>query len=178
MNTKIPNVNASSEIVINTPIDDVWQLLAVEFGDIGKWASGVDASEGSGDPINGSICSERACKISATGFNDTKERIIIYDKEGYLLKYTLFHGLPGFVKDAFNTWQLFPKDDSTTLLKVHTEMRATGIMGTLMKGFMTQSTQKVLNAMCEELKYYLENNSPHPIKVKAIEKFNRKNKKK
>ncbi len=176
MKSKIPNVNASAEIIVNASIDQVWQVLAVEFGDIGKWASGVDASEGSGAAINGSSCSERACKICATGFSDTKERITIYDKDGYLLEYTLFHGLPGFVKDAFNTWQLHPKDNTTTHVKAHTEMRATGLMGFLMKGFMTRSTQKVLNAMCEELKYYVENGEPHPNKVKAIAKYNRKKK--
>ncbi|MEL6917390.1 MAG: SRPBCC family protein [Bacteroidota bacterium] len=177
MSLKKPNVNASSEILINVPIAKIWQVLAIESGDIGKWASGVDASEGSGAPINGSVCSERSCKISATGFSDTKERITVYDSDGYILKYTLFHGLPGFVKDAYNTWQLFPKGDSTTLVKANTEMRATGIIGTLMKGFMTKSTQKVLNAICEELKYYLENGEPHPNKVKAIEKYNRKKRK-
>ncbi len=176
MKTKNPNVNAASEISINASAEKIWQVLAVEFGDIGKWASGVDASEGSGDSINGSTCSERACKISATGFSDTKERITIYDKKGYLLRYTLFHGLPGFVKDAYNTWQLIPKTDSETLVKAHTEMRATGIMGTLMKGFMTRSTQKVLVAMCEELKHYVENGEPHPNKVKAIAKYHRKKK--
>ncbi|GMN06463.1 hypothetical protein MTsPCn5_18520 [Croceitalea sp. MTPC5] len=177
MSKKKSNIRASTGININVPIEKIWQLLAVEFADIGKWASGVDASEGSGAPINGSSCSERACKISATGFSDTKERIVIYDKGGYLLKYTLFHGLPGFVKDAYNTWQLFPKNDTTTLVKAHTEMRATGIMGAMMKGFMTRSTQKVLVAMCEELKHYAENGEPHPNKVKAIVKYNRKKKK-
>ncbi|GAA0873367.1 hypothetical protein GCM10009117_25140 [Gangjinia marincola] len=175
MKNKIPNVNASAEIVVNAPIDEVWQVLAVEFGDIGKWASGVDASEGSGAPINGSSCPERVCKINATGFSDTKERITIYDEDGHLLKYTLFHGLPGFVKDAFNTWQLFSKDNNTHI-KAHTEMRATGLMGSLTKGFMIKNTQKVLNAMCEELKYYVENGEPHLNKVKAIAKYSRKKK--
>ncbi|WP_299215728.1 SRPBCC family protein [uncultured Aquimarina sp.] len=176
MHDKKPNVNASSGIIIKAPIEKIWQILAVEFGDIGNWASGVDASEGSGTPINGSTCSERACKINATGFSDTKERITVYDKEGYILKYTLFHGLPGFVKDAYNTWQLLPKDESLTLVKATTEMRATGIMGAMMNGFMTRSTQKVLKAMCQELKYFVEHGEPHPTKRKAIEKYNRKKK--
>ncbi|WP_299246839.1 SRPBCC family protein [uncultured Aquimarina sp.] len=176
MNDKKPNVNASSGIIIKVPIEKIWQILAVEFGDIDHWASGVNASGGSGAPINGSNCSERACKISATGFSDTKERITVYDKEGYILKYTLFHGLPGFVKDAYNTWQLLPKDKSLTLVKATTEMRATGIMGAMMKGFMTRSTQKVLKTMCKELKYYAENDEPHPTKKKAMEKYTRKKK--
>lgn len=174
MSIKTANVKASAVINIKAPIEKIWQLLAVEFADIGKWASGVDASEGSGASINGSTCSERVCEINATGFSDTRERIIIYDKDGFILKYNLFHGLPGFVKDAFNTWQLVPKDDSTTLVKANTEMRATGIMGSLMKGFMARSTKKVLNAMCEELKYYTETGQPHPNKQKAIAKYNRK----
>lgn len=177
MANKEPNIQASSSITIDASVEKIWEVLAVQFGDIGKWASGVDASEGSGEPIDGSTCSERACKISATGFSDTKERITVYDKDSYMLRYTLFHGLPGFVKDAFNTWILEPQDDTVTLVKAHTQMRATGIMGALMGGFMRKSTKKVLIEMCEELKYYVENGSPHPDKLKAIEKYNRKKKK-
>ena len=176
MNNQVPNVYATSKIIIKATPDKVWKILAEDFGEISKWASGVNASEGFGESIQGSSCSERACEISATGFSDTKERITVFDKESHTLQYTLFHGLPGFVKDAFNTWELSPTNKSTTMITATTEMRATGIMGRLMKGFMTRSTQKVLDAMCEELKFYIENGKPHPRKQQAIEKYNRKKK--
>lgn len=171
------NVAAASEIYIDAPIEQVWEILAIDFGGIGKWASGVDRSTGSGEGINGATCSERACEISAVGFNDTKERILILDNDQHILRYTLFHGLPGFVKNAENEWQL-KEQNGRTYVTAKTEMHATGLMGWMMRGFMRNSTKKVLNNMAEELKHYVETGNPHPRKVKAIAKFEKKETKK
>ncbi|WP_422858878.1 SRPBCC family protein [Flagellimonas sp. S174] len=176
MSTSTPNVNAASEVDIAAPANTIWNILAEDFGGIHKWASGVNASEGSNPSLEGGHCSGRACKIAATGFSDTKERIVDFDSENYILKYALFHGLPGFVKDAYNSWHLIPKEDITQVIAA-TEMRATGLMGWMMKGFMAQSTQKVLDAMCRELKHYAETGEPHPDKKKAMARYNRKKKK-
>ena len=171
------NVVASSEIYIDAPIEKIWEVLALDFGGIGKWASGVNRSVGSGAGINGSLCSERACEISAVGFNDTKERILVLDNEQHILRYSLFHGLPGFVKNAENEWQLKQEGDRIQVT-AKTEMRATGLMGWMMRGFMRNSTKKVLKNMAEEFKHYVETGKPHPRKIEAIAKFEKKNTKK
>ncbi|MEM8908414.1 MAG: SRPBCC family protein [Bacteroidota bacterium] len=168
-----PNIIASSSIVVAAPIEEVWKLLAEEFGEIGKWASGVDHSEGMGESIGGSDCSERACTISATGFNDTKERILVYDEKKYLLQYELFHGLPGFVHDAVNSWSL-KQEGTATEVSAHTTMYAKGVLGFVLRGFMTSSTRKALRYMCEELQHYLEKGKPHPRKTAAMAKYQRK----
>ncbi len=174
MSTKKPNVNVTSQITIDTSALKIWKILAEDFGEIGTWASGVKASKGLNPSLENNLFSERHCEIAATGFNDTKERIITFDKKNYILTYELYHGIPGFVKDAYNTWKLIPGTTSTQVIAT-TEMRATGILGRLMKGFMTRSTQKVLDAMCRELKHYVETGEPHPDKQKATKKLKRKN---
>lgn len=176
MSSKYPNVNVDSLITINKSAKDVWSILADDYGGIGKWASGVNASEGVGNPIGGSNCSGRQCKISATGFSDTEEKILTYNKDNFILQYQLVHGLPGFVKNAINTFILTPVKDETKV-NVNTIMDATGIPGMLMKGFMSRSTQKVLNHMLEELKHYIETGNVHPRKQKAIDKYQKKQKK-
>lgn len=170
-------VLARSEITLNAPIAKVWQMLAEDFAEIGKWSSGVDYSEGLGEGINGSKYAERACKISAAGFSDTKERILQYDKNR-TLRYSLYHGLPGFVISAENTWMFYKVNDVTTRIVGQTEMHVKGIMGFLFRGMMRSNLNRVLAEMAEEVKYYIENGTPHPQKIKAIAKYKKKQLKK
>ena len=176
---KADNVSATYGIAIDAPIEKVWAVLAVDFGGIGKWASGVNHSEGvgQGEGLEGATCSERACKINAIGFSNAKERIIKFDAENHILAYTIYEGVPGFVKNFVNQWTLEQRG-AGTLVTARSTMRATGLMGWMMKGFMRSSTEGVLRKMGEELKHYVEKGEPHPRKVEAIAKFEKKNAKK
>ena len=166
-------VLAQSEIMINASIDKVWQVLAEDFAEIGKWSSDVDYSEGSGEGINGSKCLERACKISAVGFSNTKERILQYDRN-QAIRYSLYDGLPGFVTNAENTWTFREVNSNVTRITGQTEMQVKGIMGFLFRGMMKKNLDRVLAEMAEEVKHYIETGKPHPKKIKAIAKYNRK----
>ncbi|MEM8858551.1 MAG: SRPBCC family protein [Chloroflexota bacterium] len=161
-----------SEIVIDAPIAEVWKLFAEEFAEIDKWSSSVSASQSAGNPINTLDYSERACEISAAGFNDTKERILTYD-EPHQLTYSLYDGLPGFVKNAENTWT-FEEQAGKTKVVGQTEMEVSGILGFIMGGFMKRSLKSALDQMTREAKYFIENGRPHPDKVKAMEKLAKK----
>lgn len=174
------NLQASYNITINAPIEKVWEVLAVDFGGIGKWASGVNHSKsvGDGKAHQGATCDERACKINAPGFSNAKERIVVFDSSNHILAYTIYEGVPGFVKNFKNQWTLVKQGDGVLLTGTST-MRATGIMGWMMRGLMRSSTRKVLRNMGEELKHYVEKNGQvHPRKASAMEKYNRKQNKK
>ncbi|WP_298542949.1 SRPBCC family protein [uncultured Aquimarina sp.] len=170
---KEPNVIATAETIINAPIKDVWSILAEDWAGIGKWSSGVSHSQGFGQPIGGSDYTIRACEITAAGFDDTKEQILEYDDQNYLLKYELADGLPGFVKDAINIWTL-EETANGTLIKGKTTMRATGIMGVMMKGIMKGATRKALESMTRELKHYVETGELHPDKLASNKKVAKK----
>ncbi len=172
-NEKEPNVIATAETVINAPIDEVWAVLAEDWAGIGKWSSGVSHSQGFGEPIGGSEYTIRACEITAAGFDDTKEEILEYDAENHLIRYKLADGLPGFVNDAINIWTLEETSEGT-LIKGKTTMRATGIMGWMMKGIMKGATRKALESMTRELKHYVETGELHPDKIKSNEKIAKK----
>ena len=168
---KAPNVEATATaIFIEASVEKVWAVLAEDFAGIGKWSSGVSHSQGFGNPIGDSPYSIRACEITAAGFDDTKEEILQIDSDSYLLRYSLFDGLPGFVKDAENVWKLESRDGGT-YVSARTEMKATGIMGFAMKGMMKGATRKALESMTEEIKYYIEKGEPHPNKVASEEKI-------
>lgn len=170
---KEPNVVATAQATIDAPIEDVWAVLAEDWAGIGKWSSGVSHSQGFGEPIGGSEYNIRACEITAAGFDDTKEEILEYDTEKHLIKYQLADGLPGFVKDAINLWTLEETPEGT-LIKGKTTMRATGVMGFMMKGIMKGATRKALESMARELKYYVETGKLHPDKLESNEKVAKK----
>ncbi len=176
MEKKKPNVISTVDIFIDATPDKVWEILAEDFAGIGKWSSGVSHSEGFGNPIGDSPHSIRACEITAAGFDDTKEEILEFDEQNYTLRYSLFDGLPGFVKDAENTWRLTAQGAGTQV-SAKTVMRATGPMGFMMRGIMKGATQKALSSMAEEVKYYIEQGKPHPNKVASKEKLGRKDSK-
>lgn len=169
---KKSTVIGKTEITINAPIDAVWKVLAEEFSDIGDWSSGVDVSEGSGEGVNGSKYSERACQISAVGFSDTKERILQYERNN-LIRYSLYEGLPGFVANAENTWTFF-EDGEHTHVVGQTVMQVKGVMGCLFRSLMKHNLNKALASMAEESKHYIETGYPHPKKVRAKAKFAKK----
>ena len=170
MQRKKPNIKASYEILIDAPIDSVWQALAVDYAGIGKWASGVNhVVESSGYGIT----AKRYCEISAAGFNDTKERVLKFEPENYYFEYELYEGLPGFVRYSINKDRLVEKDGKTLWISKN-EMRVGGFMGLTMKWMMRGSLKTVLKNKGEELKHFIEIGKPHPRKVKIIQKKEKK----
>jgi len=166
MDRKPANVTGTYQVLIDAPIDTVWKALAVDYGGIGKWASGVNhvvTFSGQG------ITAKRFCEISAAGFNDTKERIVKYEPENYYFEYELYEGLPGMVDYSINKDQLEDKGGKTLWTSAN-EMRVGGFFGLTMKGLMTKKLADVLENKGQELKHYLETGTPHPTKVKMMQK--------
>ncbi len=166
MERKKANINATYQIEINAPIDKVWNALAVDYGGIGKWASGVNhVVEHSGEGIS----AKRFCSISASGFNDTRERVIRFEPDNHYFEYELYEGLPGFVNYSINKDRLEAKGSKTIWISEN-EMRVGGFMGLTMKWMMRKQLTKVLENKAEELKHYIETGQPHPRKVEIQQK--------
>ena len=166
MERKKANIVASYEILIDAPIDTVWKYLAVDYGGIGEWASGVNhVIESSGEGENAT----RSCEISAAGFNDTKEKIIKWEPDNYLFEYDLYEGLPGMVDYSINKDQLIDKNGKTLWVSTN-EMRVGGLMGATMKRIMRKKLIDVLESKAYELKHFIETGRQHPNKLAAIAK--------
>ncbi len=171
----VKQITATSQATVDAPLEQVWAVMAQDFAGIEKWSSGVNASVGSAPPVNGSDHGERACKIAAAGFSDTKERIIEFEPMSRI-RYSLYDGLPGFVQNAINGWH-FSEENGRTHVRGQTDMEIKGIMGVLMGGFMKKNLTRVLSEMAEEAKHYIEHGEPHPRKKKAMAKFAKKQRK-
>lgn len=166
-------VSMEKSIYIDVPIEQLWEITAENFADIGKWSAGVNASEGQGAGVNGSEVTERVCQPSYKGFKATTERFIEYNPDDYSFTYQITEGMPGMVKYAENVWTHKKKGNGTELT-MGVNMELQGFMGWLLKGTMKKKMGKILNENLEELKIYAETGELHPRKIAANEKYQKK----
>lgn len=155
------------EIIVNKNIKDAWKVLGVEFVNAYKWASAVNHSEGSGENFNVSSCSERGC---STTMGSIKEKLYEFSNEKYLLAYEVAEGMPSMVKYATNTWQLVELGANKCKLKIKMDIKLGGFFGSLMQPVMKMHMSKIGNHLVEDFAYYVENGTPHPRKLKALNK--------
>lgn len=163
-------VSVSKSIYINVPVDELWKITALDFGNISKWSAGVVESKANGEGNHGAVCNERVCQPSYKGFKATTERFIDYDPKNYHFTYQIAQGLPSMVKYAQNKWIHQSKGTGTELM-MQVSMELKGIMGTLMQGVMKKNMGKILYQNLEELKVYAETGEQHERKKAVQAKF-------
>ncbi|MEM9361374.1 MAG: SRPBCC family protein [Bacteroidota bacterium] len=148
-------VEIKESILIEIPIDKLWEITALQFDKIGDWSSGVLSSKGHGVSELGAVCLERQCEPSYKGFKKTTERIVDYHPENHQFTYKIVSGLPAMVQNATNSWTHIGNENQTRItMDVNMELK--GLLGWLMKNPMKKQMRKILRENLEELKYYAE----------------------
>ncbi|MEL6142449.1 MAG: SRPBCC family protein, partial [Bacteroidota bacterium] len=138
-----PTVEVEESILINIPIEKLWEITALQFDKIGVWSAGVADSEGHGTSRMGAVCNERQCVPSYKGFKETTERIIDYQPEDYSFTYQIAEGLPKMVVYATNQW-LHVRKRSGTRITMKVNMQLKGLMGRIMKGPLKGKMREIL----------------------------------
>ena len=160
-------VNLKESILIETSVEELWNITALQFDKIGLWSAGVTDSEGHGTGFNGSVCTERQCTPAYKGFKQTTERIIDYQPDNKQFTYQITEGLPKMVANATNTWTHI-KEGSGTKITMEINMKLKGLMGRIMKGPLKKRMSKILKQNLEELKVYAETGEVHERKQKLL----------
>lgn len=164
-------MEVKKEIIINKPIDEVWEVLGNQYGEAYKWARGLYHSEAHGKPkINGAVCSNRACD---TSFGKLREEVKVFQPNKQL-SYEVIEGFPSFVETGINNWYLSKLDDNRTKVTMHFQGKTTGIMGAIMGPMMKMNLKKGLGQALSDFKYYVENGKPSPEKIKDKKKNSKK----
>lgn len=160
------------EITVNKSVEEVWEVLGNQYTEAYQWASGLYHSEGFGKPtLEGATCSSRACN---TSFGQLKEEIRVFDEKEYKLSYEVVEGFPSFIAKGVNNWSLTSLGENQTKVTMMFEGQTTGIKGAIMGTMMRMKLGGSLKNAIEEFKYYVENNRPHPRKVKDTQKNTQK----
>nr|WP_298928289.1 SRPBCC family protein [uncultured Allomuricauda sp.] len=160
------------EIIINKPIEAIWEVLGNQFGDAYKWASGLNHSKAFSPPvIKGAPSNNRSCELPS---GKIKEVIRKFDPGNYVLEYEVIEGFPFFVDTAINNWQLTAISPERTKVDMHLIVKTKGLVGSIMNPMMKMQLKKQIAHIPNDLKYYVETGNPSQNKAKEIEKLSNK----
>jgi hypothetical protein len=154
-------------VLIKADFDKIWHTAADQFTHVDRWASNVRESEGK--TIQGyaqfdAPCNERTCQ---TSFGMAVERVVDWSKKEQHLAYEVTKGMPFFVKKGVNRWSFESVGANDVRFTMRMEMELLPIFSLLMGPLMKAKLKRVMTESAEEFKFFVENDKPHPRKVKA-----------
>jgi hypothetical protein len=152
-------------LTINKGIDDAWEVMGNQYGQVDVWSTNFIESDPSGKPkFQGLSYSKR---ITLTERGRTVQELDAFDPVNHTLTYHITEGAPGISKKTSATWSMISIDSLHTKVVFEFSMTTKGIMGLVMANTIDEKLGSSATKMAEELKYYLENGYPHPRKIKS-----------
>lgn len=161
-------MKVSVELMIERPIQEVWEVMGNQFGHVAKWSSNFHSSEPGGEPKFGGIPFSQRNTFTDRG--ETIQVLEAFDAENFTFSYRITKGLPPVADMAKSTWYLKQVDAGKTIAAMDYYMDPKPTV----PGEMLEKIEKGLGmsalALVEELKFYLENGEPHPRKLESTQK--------
>ena len=155
-------MNIIKKITIDMPVEEVWEVLGNQFGQISNWASIIKESKVYGDSkLNGVNYSIRETN---TLKGITKQELTSFEPEKHSLSYKSISGTPPIIKEVRAKWTLTMAGSNTTELVMDFTADMKGL-GFILAPIVKKKLGKIGDELLEELKYYLENGKPHPRKT-------------
>ncbi|MEM7536448.1 MAG: SRPBCC family protein [Chloroflexota bacterium] len=164
-------IGGVKELTVNASAEKVWRILAHEYDEISRWAVVIEQSTVADDlpTPDGAQVGGRVC--TAQGFGQIKEKFVHYDEANMTYTYHAVEGLPSFMKRAENTWSVRSIDtdanSTQAVIKSDSFVELSFFPGIFLYPLMKWQIGRMGDRTFEELKYYIENDKPHPRKVKA-----------
>ena len=158
-------MNIKKKITINKSIEDVWEVLGNQFGEISIWSSLISESKVYGDSkLAGLNFSKRETNTSQ---GITVQEMTSFNPEQYTLSYKALSGTPSFIKSTNAKWFLSKLNEGSTQLNINIDIQTKGILGFILSPIVKIKLGKLGDDLVDDLKYFLENGNPHPRKVVA-----------
>lgn len=155
------------QIMIIAPAQKIWHILAHDFDKIGQWSSDLieSTAKNNGAPKDGAPMCGRVCSSSGFGIEKVEEVFTYYDEENMRFGYkgTV---MPNYIKSAENNWKVIELEPGKSIAEFNAHVDINPLIGLLMKPYFNIIGPRVL----EELKYFAENDKPHPRKIKKNKK--------
>ena len=150
------------KITIDKPVEEVWEVLGNQFGQISNWASIISESKVYGESkLNGVNYSIRETN---TIKGITKQEITSFEPKKHSLSYKSISGTPPIIKEVRAHWTLAKNDSNTTSLVMDFTADMKGL-GFILAPIVKKKLGKIGDDLLEELKYYVENGKQHPRKI-------------
>lgn len=162
----------TSTITIDTSADQVWDIIAHQFGRIGEWATAISGSTTitapatvthNHVPVEAPVAG-RVCDTGIRAVPQVTETIVAYDEDARTLTYQATAGMPAFVTLARNTWQVKPLSDVQAQVTYAGELEVRGVLGALARRLLLARVARDGQYLLDDLKHYAEHGEPSPRK--------------
>ena len=163
---KTSEMDFNLEVEINRNIEDVWQVLGNEFGEIATWVSLAKSSEIGGSSKLAEV--DYGYRLLKTDKGTAKHVLTSFDSSNHSLSYDVPEGTPAFVKTATASWSLTDLGENKTRMNVHFAIQLGGLLGFLLAPVAKKKLGTLSDNILEEFKYYMENGKPHPRKIATL----------
>lgn len=153
------------KVLVARTADEVWEIVGRRFGDVATWAAAVDVSrpiDGTGS--GGASCAGRACTVAVPGFAELTEELTAYDDRARTLTYRATSGMPGFVREARNTWAVAELSADTCAFTMHAEVELSPL-GSLAGPALRLYLSRIGRVTGRDLKTFAETGRPHGSRV-------------
>ena len=152
------------KLLIEKPVEEVWEVLGNQFGKIDRWASLISHSEVSGpSKISGVDYSIRSTKTTQ---GDTQQELTSFNPKKHSISYKSISGTPAIIKQVMAHWSLENRGEKSTHLVLDFTVKMKGL-GFFFAPLAKIKLGKVGDVLLDDFKYYLENGKPHQRKVSA-----------
>ncbi|MFT6243530.1 MAG: hypothetical protein ACJA0U_000809 [Salibacteraceae bacterium] len=161
-------VESKQELVINQNIDSVWVVMGHNFDGVDEWSANFyESKAGGAKKFPGLSYSKR---ITMTERGETVQVIDAFNSVNHSLEYHITAGKPSIASEAKAKWSLVEVGSDKTKVVLEFKMQAKGWIGLFMSGKVKSKIDSSSQELAEELKYYIENGTPHPRKLKSKKK--------
>ena len=152
------------ELSIAKPVEEVWEVLGNQFGEIDNWASIISHSEVSGQAkLPGVNYSIRSTKTTQ---GDTQQELTGFNPDKHEISYKSISGTPAIIKQVSAHWSLKKEGENNTQLMLDFTAEMKGL-GFILAPIAKIKLGKVGDVLLDDFKYYVENGKPHPRKMPA-----------
>ena len=172
-------VKFTKKAKVNADADKVWEIFAHGFNDADKWMASVNHSfaQANGKSFEGSHSDGRVCELSSDGKGlKASEQFLAYNEENKTATVRIdFLDAPSIFPVKFNTLDFSLREiaegQSEMTWKFRSDIKSFGF---LLWPLLRIGFGVFVGQIIEELKFYVENGTPHPRKIKAMKKHEQK----
>jgi Polyketide cyclase / dehydrase and lipid transport len=147
----------SGEVVIEASADRVWEILGHRFADIGQWATAIDDSGPA--VVQTEALPGRVCHTGMRAFPAVTEHIVADDEPDRTLTYEAT-GLPAFIGEARNTWQVSPIGQDRARARFDGVLATRGLAGRAIALPLRIRMRRETRLALTDLKHYAEHGTP------------------
>jgi hypothetical protein len=153
-------MKVAKEVIIEKSIQDVWEVMGNQFGQVHIWSSNFSESRPEGESKFQGL--DYSARVTLTERGETIQELDEFDASNYSLSYHITKGAPEVAEQTGAVWSLSSEGRNTTKATFEFSMIPKAMVSEEMASKIEIGLAHSASEMAEDLKHYLEKDQPHP----------------